>query len=243
MARLVSLKFAAGITVVGLDAILAGSLCADTLAPAQNPPAEAQPRTAAAKAPATNAPAAHPQDLMGRYQKIFIPGDEAAHPLRLKLPSPDSGEVRVPTPDELGLREKLEQLATLSDEEIHVQLEAWPTYSKMSLRDQAMMLSRIQDFRDFRNRVAMQKAHDMGLLTLTPDQRTKFEKAYWDKRLQMDRDLTKQLGPIFTAREQKMDDELLKEFSSGTGPIVQGPKAPQPGPPATAANPATQVPR
>ena len=84
-----------------------------------------------------------------------------------------AGEVKVPTPDELSMREKLEQLAKLSDDEIHVQLEQWPAFSKMSLRDQGTTAAAcIQDFRDYRARVAVQTARDLGLRSaLTPDQK------------------------------------------------------------------------
>jgi len=146
--------------------------------------------------------------------------------------------VNVPSPDELSMREKLEQLAKLSDDEIHLQLQQWPEFGKMSLRDQGLMLMRIQDFRDFRAKTASQKAHDLGL-TLTADQKVLFEKEYWDKRLRMDRDLVKQLGPIFNARQQKMEDELVREFSTSPGPIAMGPKAPTPAP--ATANKSAQV--
>lgn len=153
----------------------------------------------------------------------------AQPPVKLKLPSPGAGEVVVPSPDELSMREKLEQLAKLSDEEIHVQLAQWPEFGKMSLRDQGQMMVRIQDFRDFRARVAAQKAHDMGLM-LTLDQKVQFEKEYWEKRLRMDHDLVKQFGPVFNARQQKMEDELFHEFSTSPKPIAMGPKAPVPAP-------------
>jgi hypothetical protein len=128
------------------------------------------------------------------------------------------------------MREKLEQLAKLSDGEIHAQLQEWPEFGKMSLRDQGQMLVRIQDFRDFRAKVAAQKARDMGLLSLTPDQKVLFEKEYWDKRFRMDHDLVKQFGPIFNARQQKMEDELYREFSMSAGPIALGVKPPAPAP-------------
>ena len=113
-------------------------------------------------------------------------------------------------------RAKLEALANLSDDEIRKQLEAWPAYNKMSLRDQETHdahahpgLPRLPC-----DASPMQKAHDMGLLTLTPDQQAKFEKEYWDKRLKMDQDLAKQFQPVYQAREQTMNDQLFREFSS-----------------------------
>jgi hypothetical protein len=167
------------------------------------------------------------------------------HPLKLKMPFPGVGEVKVPNQDEMNMREKLEQLAKLSDEDIHAQLEKWPAYGKMSLRDQGAMLQRIQDFRDYRTNVAKARAHDMGLLTLLPDQQARFEKEYWDKRLQMDHELAKQFEPIFRARQQKLQDELYREFSSpslSVGPPPPKPPAPAPPPnkPAPAAPPVTQ---
>ncbi len=110
-------------------------------------------------------------------------------------------------------------------------LAQWPAFSKMSLRDEGAMLQRIQDFRDFRTNIAKAKAHDMGLLTLLPDQQAKFEKEYWDKRLQMDRDLAKQFQPIMQAAQQKMLDDLYREFSTVTPvPVAQTPKPPGPPP-------------
>jgi hypothetical protein len=198
---------------------------------------QSPPGAAPAKTPATNAAPVLPPDTLGQYGKILAPGDQVAHPLKLKMPFPGVGEVKVPSPDELVMRDKLEQLAKLSDVEIHTQLEKWPAYGKMSLRDQGAMLVRIQDFRDYRSSTARGKAHDMGLLTLTPDQQARFEKEYWDKRLQMDHDLAKQFTPIFRAREQKLQDDLYREYSAvSQGPVAQAPKplipAPKPATPA-----------
>jgi hypothetical protein len=231
MARFVSLivflNFRAGwpCLAAGLMACFAPSLRAQQpMTP--TPPAPAQ---APAKVPATNAAPVLPPDTLGQYGKILSPSDQTAHPLKLKMPFPGVGEVKIPTQDELSMREKLEQLAKLSDEDIRAQLGKWPAFGKMSLRDEGMMLQRIQDFRDYHSSVAMQKAHDLGLLsTLMPDQKVRFEKDYWDKRLQMDRDLAKQFEPVFRAREQKLQDELFREFSSASpGPLAQAPKPPQ----------------
>jgi hypothetical protein len=187
-----------------------------------------------AAAPSTNGapinPPLPPPDTLSRYGKILTPGDEMAHPLKLKMPFPGVGEVKIPNADELSMRDKLEQLAKLSDADIRIQLDKWPAYGKMSLRDQGTMLQRIQDFRDYRANVAKAKAHDVGLLTLLPDQQAKFENEYWTRRLQMDRDLAKQFEPILRARQQKMQDELYREYSAvSQGPIVQVPKPPAPG--------------
>jgi hypothetical protein len=201
--------------------------CLSTPGFAQTPPAPAKTTTPAKPAPKISAPTPAQQaaDALNPYGNIVSPGDEAAHPVRLHLPFPGVGEVKIPTQGELTMREKLEQLAGLSDTEIHVRLSKWPAYSKMTLRDQASMLSRIQDFRDYRSKIAMQKAHDMGLLTLTDDQKKKFEKDYWDKQLQMDRELAKQFDPIYQAEEQKFKDELFREFSAASGvPLAQGAK-------------------
>ncbi len=177
------------------------------------------------KTPPTNAAPVLPPDTLGKYGKIVQPGDQAAHPLKLKLPLPDVGEIKIPSNDELTMRDKLEQLAMFSDADIRSQLEKWPAYGKMSLRDQGMMLMRIQDFRDYRTNVAKNKAHEMGLLTLTPDQQAKFEKDYWDSRLKLDHDLAKQFTPIFKTAEQKMRDDLYRKYSAvSQGPVAQAPK-------------------
>jgi hypothetical protein len=191
------------------------------MTPAPMAPAQATP------APAKAAAVVPVPDSLGRYGKILTLGDQTAHPLKLRLPFPNVGEIKVPNKDELNMRDKLEQLAKLSDAEIHNQLEKWPAYGKMSLRDQGTMLQRIQDFRDYRTKVALGKAHDIGLLTLTPDQKIRFEGEYWDKQLQVDRDLAKQFEPILRAREQKLQDELFREFSSADpGPRAQPLKPP-----------------
>jgi hypothetical protein len=186
------------------------------------------------KGPLTNAAPTLPPDTLSRYGKILAPSDEVSHPLKLRLPFPGVGEVKIPSNDELTMREKLEQLAALSDADIRTQLDKWPPYSKMNLRDQGAMLGRIQDFRDFRSNTAKTKAHEMGLLTLLPDQQARFEKEYWDARLKMDRDLARQFQPIYQAQEQQLKDKLFREYSSiSSGPMVQvpapvPPKAPAP---------------
>jgi hypothetical protein len=169
-------------------------------------------------------------DTFNRYGKIWAPSDDVAHPIKLNVQFPGVGDMKIPSQDELNVRDKLEQLATLSDEDIHKQLNQWAPYGKMKLGDQGQLLLRIQAFKDQRTKVAMQRAHDMGLLTLTPDQKVRFEKDYWNKELQLERDLAKQFEPVFKAREQQMQDALFREFSS-TVPVAQAPKPPVIAPP------------
>jgi hypothetical protein len=237
MARFVTLKrrrlLAAAVAILGAGAgFSAPSYAQQMMAPAAPTPTPAPVKSAVAapaKPPATNAAPMLPPDTYAKYGKIVVPGDQPAHPFKLKLPLPDVGEVKIPSADELTMRDKLENLAKLSDVEIRAQLEKWPAYSKMSLRDQGAMLIRIQDFRDYRSNVARQKAHDLGLVTLTPAQQAKFETEYWNKRLQLDHDMAKQFTPIFTVAEQKMRDDLYREYSVvSQGPIVQAPKPPAP---------------
>ncbi len=225
MARLVTLTVRGGtVAAAGLFAL---SCFSTTLRAVDSVPMQPQGQPIS---PAVAKPAPAKTPAAPSATTNATPVTAAQPPVKLKLPLPGAGEVIVPTPDELEMREKLEQLAKLSDEEIHAQLHAWPEFGKMSLRDQGLMLVRIQDFRDFRARVAAQKARDMGLLTLTPDQRLLFEKEYWDKRFRMDHDLVKQFGPIFSARQQTMEDELYREFSMSAGPIALGVKPPAPAP-------------
>jgi hypothetical protein len=217
-------------------------------APATNSPnaKPVAPPTPATKPATTNAAPILPpamQDTLGRYGNILTPGDQVTYPLKLKLPFPNDVEVHVPKQEDMVKRQKLEELAGLSDGDLRTQLEAWPAFGKMSLRDQGMMLQRIQDFRDYHARVAQQKAHQMGLLTLNPDQKAKFEKDYWDKRLKMDQDLARQFQPIYQAREQKMDDELFREFSSTAPapPAGSPPAKPPTAPPKPAPAPVKSV--
>jgi hypothetical protein len=222
---------------VGLAAIfLAPLLPASTNAP---------PANAIANKPATPAPQPPPpEDPFARYGRILAPGDEPAHPFKLTMPFPDVGEVKVPSQDELKMREKLENLAILSEDDIRTQLAQWPAFAKMSLKDEGLMLQRIQDFREHRTKIALAEAHSLGLVTLTPDQQARFEKEYWDKRLQMDRDLAKQFAPILQARQQKNREELFREFSSPTTTpnLAQTPlSAPAPAKPPQAATPVAQT--
>jgi hypothetical protein len=187
--------------------------------------------------PATNAPPAAPQpqpEYMERYGKILTSGDDPAHPLKLAMPFPDVGEIKIPNQDQLVMRDKLETLAALSDDDIRAQLGQWPACSKMKLADEGTLLTRIQQFKERRNKIAQDKAEKLGLWsTLTKDQRDRFEKEYWDKRLKMDRDLAKQFEPIFADRESKMLEELFREFSS-TSPVGIAAQAPKPPAPALA---------
>ena len=204
------------------------------------PTAATPAKPAPVKTPATQAAAvfAPVPDTFNRYGKIWAPSDDAAHPIKLNVQFPGVGDMKIPSQAELDVRNKLEQLATLSDADIHKQLDQWPPYGKMKLGDQGQLLMRIQAFKELRTRVAMQKAHEMGLLTLLPDQQARFEKEYWDKQLQLERNLAKQFEPIWRAAQQKMEADLYREFSSPSmGPVAQTPK-----PPAPAANKPAQFP-
>jgi len=211
-------------------------------APASTPPPPAPATPPAPAPPATNALGVAippvPDDYFQRYGRIIAPGTEPQHPLKLAMPLPDVGMVKVPTPDELKMRDKLEELAALSDADIRANLEKWPAYGKMTLSDEGVMLMRIQQFKDQRAKTAQAAARRLGLLTLTPDQEARFEKEYWDKRVQVDRDLARQFEPILLAREQKMQEELFREFSSPIPP----PGKPAPPPPAIAQDPTKPAP-
>lgn len=213
--------------------------------PPETPAASTQkPSTPVAKAPPTpkvaksQAPVVPPPpppfpDTYNKYGKIIAPSDDVAHPIKLNVQFPGVGEIKIPSQEELNVRDKLEQLATLSDADIRAQLELWPPFAKMKLGDEGQLLMRIQQFKDQRMRIAMDKARELGIFnTLTPDQKVKFEKEYWDKRLQMDRELAKQFEPVFKARDQKMREELFREFST-TSTNLPGAKPPAPAKPGT----------
>jgi hypothetical protein len=207
-------------------------------APGKTAPAVAAAGTNKVVAPVPPPPPPQVPDTFNRYGKIWAPSDDAAHPLKLNMQFPGVGEMKIPSQDELGVREKLEQLATLSDDDIRKQLAQWPPFNKMNLRDEGQMLMRIQQFKDQRSKVAGDKAHDLGL-TLNPDQKARFEKEYWDKQLQVDRDMAKQFEPALKAREQKMKEELFRDFST---PGAVNPLAAAPKPPAPAATPTPPAP-
>jgi hypothetical protein len=191
----------------------------------------AAPAAPASPAPMTGKPAVTPvpEDYFQRYGKILQPGTEPEHPLKLgPTPFPDVGQIKIPTQEELAMRDKLERLVTLSDEDIRQDLEKWPAFSKMSLGDEGLLLMRIQQFKDRRWQVAQKRAHDMGLLTLKPDQFQRFEKEYWDKRLQIDREMAKQFEPIFKAHETEIEEQLFREFSTPGQPVPSAPAKPAP---------------
>jgi hypothetical protein len=223
--------------IPGLPALQAAPT--DTPQPgAATPPADSRPAVTTTNSNKPGPPAVPAQDPFNRYGNILQPGVEPAHPLRLALPFPDVGEIKVPTPDELAMREKLEQLATLSDDQIRDQLSKWPPFTKMSLRDEGMMLARIQDFRDRRAKIAQQEAHSLGLLTLTPEQQARFTQVYWSKRLPMERDLAEQFEPILQQRQMEMGEELFREFAPSNGPATQPPAPPKTAPPPVTNQPA-----
>ncbi len=205
-------------------------------------PAMVPPPATTSNKPATNVPPAvpAPPEYLNRYGNILVPGDGPAYPFKLMLPSPWVGEIKIPTQDEVNMRDKMEALATLSDDDIRTQLNEWPAYSKMKLADEGAMLMRIQQFREHRTNLAMEKAPLMGLSTLTKEQKIRFEKEYWDKRLKMEKELVKQFEPIVKDRESKMQAELFRDFSS-TPPVGVPAQASKPPSPGTASNsPAAQ---
>jgi len=204
-------------------------------APTAAGPTNAAPAAPKGPAPATgNATKTPPPptppvpDTFNRYGKIWAPSDDVAHPIKLNMQFPGVGEMKVPNQEELKQRDKLEDLANLSDDDIRAKLAEWPPYAKMKLADEGQLLIRIQQFKEQRTKIAMDRARELGLInSLTPDQKVKFEKEYWDKKLKMDHELAKQFEPIFKAKDQKLREELFKEFST-PGTLVPPPPAPKP---------------
>jgi hypothetical protein len=224
----------------GLIAALAAGLAVPFPASAQMTnmaPAEPAPMAAPMAPAKPGAPAVPPApvDYYAPYGKIISAGNEPSHPFKLSMPFPDVGQVKVPTDEELAMRDKIERLATMSDDDIRENLAKWPAFSQMSLADEGAMLVRIQMFKDHRSKVALERAHALGLLTLKPDQLQRFETEYWDKQLQMDRELTKQFDPIYKAREAKLEEELFREFSTPGVPVPPPPAPKPPAAPSTAA--------
>jgi hypothetical protein len=215
----------------------AGFFCAAQTTPMATPLPPAKPPAAPAAKPA---PPVKLEDYFARYGKIISPNDQPPYPLKLTMPGPGFGTLHVPRPEELAMREKLEGLATLSDAQVRAELDKWPAFSKMSLGDQGAMLTRLQQFRDFRTKTALKKAHDLGLLTLNPQQQAKFEQEYWNRQLQLDRQLSDLFGPMLQGSEQKLNEDLFREFSSAKSQVPPPPKPPPPAktPPAPKPGPA-----
>ena len=216
--------------------ILAATLAVGVESHAQMTPmttaaAASPPQTNATPKPATPAlPPPIPEADYQRYGKIISAGTEPSHPLKLSMPFPDIGQFKIPSADELAMRAKLERLITMSDADIRQNLANWPAFAKMSLADEGNMLLRIQMFKDRRAKVAQDRAHALGLLTLKPDQFQRFETEYWNKRMQMDTELAHQFQPVYQARENKLEEELFREFSTPQAPV------PAPKPPAATAS-------
>lgn len=225
------LAVAGGVRRTALVLVLLAATTAAGLAQMTN----MAPKPAEPPATTTNAATVPPVpvDYFQRYGKILSAGNEPNHPLKLAMPNPDFGQVRIPTNDELAMREKLERLTTMSDEDIRLDLANWPAFKKMSLGDEGLMMMRIEGFKDRRAHIAQERAHALGLLTLKPDQLDKFTNEYWQKRLQMDRELAKQFSAAYKAAEDKMEEQLYREYST------PGKPAPPPAkPPASNAKPA-----
>jgi hypothetical protein len=225
---LLGVAFLSGVSLHAQSTMMMQSASETTNAAPANVKAPVAPAPVTAGKPAQppQAPPPPVPDTFNRYGKIWAPSDDVAHPIKLNVQFPGVGELKIPSQDELNQRDKLEQLATLSDDDIRAKLAEWPPFAKMKLADEGQLLIRIQMFKDQRTKVAMDKAHDLGLLnSLTPDQKVKFEKEYWDKRLKADHDLAKQFEPIFKASQQKLNDELFREFST-VGTAVPPPARP-----------------
>jgi hypothetical protein len=209
-------------------ALLAGSAftLAAQMAPMTSMQSTAPPSPPPAAAGAKPVPVVPPVpiDYFQRYGKILSPGSEPNHPLKLSMPNPDIGQVKIPTGEETALRDKIERLTTMSDEDIRKDLANWPAFKQMTLSDEGAMLVRIQQFKDHRAKLAQDCAHNLGLLTLNPVQMDHFTQEYWQKRLKMEQDLAHQFQPIYQTRESKMEEELFREYSMPFKPTPAVPK-------------------
>lgn len=194
----------------------------------------------------TNSANPIPPSYYDRYGHIVSASDDPTHPVKLNLPGPGVGELRLPTKDELDLREKLERLSGLTDAEIRAELEKWPPYQKMNLYDQGSMLQKIQQFRDYRSRVALDKSKQLGL-TLDPnsEQMRRFTNEFWAKKLAMDRQFIQQFTSAYNQQDEQLKETLFREYSTPSPlppPSKKATAAPPPKPSAQASTSAPPLP-
>ncbi|MEI9997724.1 MAG: hypothetical protein WDO13_00375 [Verrucomicrobiota bacterium] len=240
---------AAGLSVLAMLIVLAAPARAQApmqAAPPPPPAAKAPPTPAGA--PATNAAAAHPplpkpvQNTLSRYGNIVLPGDAVQYPLKLKLPFPGVGEVKVPKPDELVMRQKLEELARLSDDDIRKQLAQWPAFSRMSCETRGARCcsaSRISAITapatPCRRRTTWACSRSRPTSARSSSANSGTSGCRWT------RSWPSSSLPVFQAREQKLEADLFREFSSAT-PGPAAPAVPAPRPPAPPVNHPPQPP-
>jgi hypothetical protein len=136
-----------------------------------------------------------------------------------KNPAPGIGR------GDIEIREKLETLSQLTPQQLDIELQKWPRYQQMDLGERAKLLQRIQEYKDRRHRQAESKARDLGV-KMTPEQFATFEKRFWEKRLQADRQLWQEMEPRRKALDQQINSELKQEFAAFV-------TAPPPAPPTT----------
>lgn len=111
------------------------------------------------------------------------------------------------------MRERLGQLATLSDDQLKAELTKWPRYQHMSLGEQSKFLAKLQEIRDRQKAMAAAKARELGL-NLSPEQKTAFESSYLQKRMAMERQLWKEMEPRRRQLESQISQDLMKEFGT-----------------------------
>jgi len=123
----------------------------------------------------------------------------------------------IPNRHEVEAREKLQELAKLSDEQLTAELHKWPRYQKMTFGERAKFLQRIQDIRDHRKNMAVNRARELNL-NLNPEQQAAFEKSYWDKKIVAEKQLSAETEPRRKELDEQMNQQLLKEFGSAQTP-------------------------
>ena len=134
----------------------------------------------------------------GRMEKGFHPG----HKGRWKKPPMMLMDERF---------EKMLPLATLSEDQVIEHAKKWPHFEKVPEQGRERMLERMKKFRKRFRREALHEAKQMEL-KLEGEKENEFIRAFWQKRIEVDKKLKAELEPRRKELMKQAREDLKKQF-------------------------------
>jgi hypothetical protein len=117
--------------------------------------------------------------------------------------------------------ERMLVLAFAPGERIEAELQKWPTYQDAEPENRERMRRQLEFFRNRIQGAALREAESAGL-KLPPDQQKDFVRAYWEKRIEVEKRIRAEVEPRLKAEMSAAMAELKKEFAAPPPPLGAG---------------------
>lgn len=117
--------------------------------------------------------------------------------------------------------ERMLVLAFVPEERVEAELQKWPPYQEADAQGRERVARQVSFFRKRIQGAALREAEQAGI-QLAPEQQAAFIRAYWEKRIEVEKRVRAEVEPRLKAEMGRAVAELKNEFSESRPPLGAG---------------------